>query len=108
MRQLHADSEKKYVRLYRMFSIASLYFVLSVCTSGIYNSVNAGFAGLLLNALLLSVGYFIMALWAKIIRLDRKTDSRGYESDGEYFSLGRALVPLIIIIVLGFFIMKLT
>ncbi len=108
MRQLHTDSEKKYVRLYRMFSIASLYFVLSVCTSGIYNSVNAGFAGLLLNALLLSVGYFIMALWAKIIRLDRKSDSRGYESDGEYFSLGRALVPLIIIIVLGFFIMKLT
>ncbi len=107
MRQLFQNDGSKYVRLYRLFAVSSLYFVLSVCTSGIYGGSWGGVLGLLVNALLLSAGYGLMALWAKIIRLRRKSDTRGYESNGGYFSLGRALVPLIIIGIISFFIMKL-
>ena len=81
------DPALRYARLCRFFGVSAIYFVIVVCTSGIFREMGAGALGLVVDAVLLAAGYFLMALWAKLTHFERRSDSRGYESDGGYFVL---------------------
>lgn len=106
MRTLY-DNDKKYARAYRAMGVMSLYFILSVLTSGIYSASGIGCIGFGINALLFFAGYFLMSLWARLLKMSRETDSGGYEAEGGYFSLVKALAPMLVIGICGIFVMKL-
>lgn len=91
-----------YAAFYRALSLAAVYFAVSVCTSGIYHAYGAEVPGLLANLVLLGAGYAAMSLTARLMRLKRKSDSRGYESDGGYFSARYAVLPVALAVVIGF------
>ena len=91
-----------YAAFYRFLCIAAIYFVVSVCTSGLYRGLGMALPGLVINAVLLGAGYGLMSLWATITRFRRHRDSGGYESDGGYFSARHSVLPIVLIIVIGF------
>ena len=60
------DPALRYARLCRFFGVSAIYFVIVVCTSGIFREMGAGALGLVVDAVLLAAGYFLIALWAKL------------------------------------------
>lgn len=102
------DPALRYARLCRFFGVSAIYFVIVVCTSGIFREMGAGALGLVVDAVLLAAGYFLMALWAKLTHFERRSDSRGYESDGGYFVLRKMILPIAVIIIAGFAIKGIT
>lgn len=107
MKQKQKHKPKKapgsgYAAFYRFLCIAAIYFVVSVCTSGLYRGLGMVLPGLVINAVLLGAGYGIMSLWAAVTRFRRHRDSGGYESDGGYFSARHSVLPIALIVVIGF------
>ena len=102
------DPALRYARLCRFFGVSAIYFVIVVCTSGIFREMGAGALGLVVDAVLLAAGYFLMALWAKLTHFERRSDSRGYESDGGYFVFRKMILPIAVIIIAGFAIKGIT
>ena len=54
------DPALRYARLCRFFGVSAIYFVIVVCTSGIFREMGAGALGLVVDAVLLAAGYFLM------------------------------------------------
>lgn len=90
-----------YAAFYRFLSVSAMFFVVSVGTTGLYHELGIEAAGLLINLALIGTGYGLMSLFARITRFRRRSDSRGYESDGGYFSPKHAAAPIAVIFLIG-------